>query len=353
MNGSLSTTALIVLIIVGVVGVVILYKIFKPYFIKHDTTILFSGGLGSGKTLESTKQSIVLIRKQRFFKWKIYNSICEIKNNFVNIHNKRALKYNAKQLDKCNEYYKSGREIPQKYKKRKKTWQLREKRKKPMLYSNIPIHFKTSIFSRKREWSIQLEETHLLLTKEITEYSVVFIDEMPQFVNQFSWNEKVVQENLNEFITFFRHYIGGYFIVTAQSEDDIVVQFRRKLNQGVWCFDFKKHLLGLFYTNRMCDYIISDSIQTMSTTYIEQNTKLHFGLFPPKGTYDTRCYSVRYLNVLDPAKPRSKWTNLKTTKVTRMKEYISPLDTETTKQQKMEMKNKALKLARKEITDEK
>lgn len=347
MTQTISTTALIVLIILGVVLLVVLYKILKPYFIKHDTTILFSGGLGSGKTLESVKQSIVLIRKQRYFKWILYNRIAAIKNFFVRIHNKLVVKRiakNGKRIEKNKAIKYKGWKV--------RYWQEKVKRKKPMLYSNIPINFKSHLFGRKREWSIMLEETHLLLVKEITEYSVVFVDEMPQFVNQFSWNEKVVQENLNEFITFFRHYIGGYFIVNAQSEDDIVVQFRRKLNQGVWCFDFKKHLFGLFYTNRMCDYIISDSIQTMSNTYIEENTKLHFGLFPPKKTYDTRCYSPRYLNTLDKAKPRYKWTNLKTTKVIRMKEYISPLDTETTDDEKKLMKQKAYKLARKEIQDE-
>ena len=343
MRNAISSTFLIVLIIAGLVLLIVLWRLLKPYMIKHDTTILFSGGLGSGKTLESVKQSIVLIRKQRFLKYKVYNFWnVKIHNYFVSLHNWRVKRHNKKV-----EQYASKKYIPIWYRKKKALWQERVKRKKPMLYSNIPVYYKTHIFGKEREWAIQLEECHLVLTKEITEYSVVFIDEMPQFVNQFSWNEKIVQENLNEFITFFRHYIGGYLIVNAQSEDDIVVQFRRKMNQGVWCFDFKKHFFGLFYTNRMCDYIISDSIQTMSNTYIEENTKLHFGLFPSKRTYDTRCYSVRYLNVLDPAKPRLKWSNLKTTKVIRMKEYVSPLDTETTTYEKDQMKQKALKLARK------
>lgn len=215
-----------------------------------------------------------------------------------------------------------------------------------MLYSNIPIHFKSSMFSKKREWSIQLEEAHLLLLKAITEYSVVMIDELPQFVNQFNWNEELVQKNLNEFITFFRHYIGGYLICNAQSINDIVVQIRRKLNQAIWCFDFKKHLFGLFYTNRMCDVMISDSMETISTTFIEDNTKLHFGLFPPRKTYDTRCYSIRYLNILINEKMRFKWANLKTNKIIRMQFYISPLDKETLWEQKLEQYKKALQLSR-------
>ena len=67
MTSAISGTFLAVLIISGIILLIVLYKILKPYFIKHDTTILFSGGLGSGKTLESVKLSIILIRKQRFF----------------------------------------------------------------------------------------------------------------------------------------------------------------------------------------------------------------------------------------------------------------------------------------------
>lgn len=205
---------------------------------------------------------------------------------------------------------------------------------KPKLYSNIPIHFKKHIFSKKREWNITLTAPHILLLEEIPEYSIVFIDELPQFINQFNWNKELIQKNVNEFITFFRHYIGGYFIVTAQAQDDIVVQIRRKLNQAIWCFNFKKWLFGLFYTQRMCDVILSDQIQTMSTTYIEENTKLHFGLFPPRGTYDTRCYSERYKNILIPYTKKPKYKKLKTNKVLRLVKYISPLDDKTTRQQK-------------------
>lgn len=326
----MSTAMLVTLIIVSAIGAFILFKWLKPYFIKHDTTITFIGGLGTGKTLESVKLDIVLLRKLRLFKWKIYNLWSKFLNKcFIRPHNKRACKKNKKQ------------------------WQERKLRKKPMLYSNIPIQFKPHFWSKQREWAIMLEEEHLLLLKEITEYSVVFIDEMPQFINQFNWDEELVQKNINEFITFFRHYIGGYFVVTAQSINDIVVQVRRKLNTAIWCTDFRKWLFGLFYTNRMCDVMISDTMETISTSFIEDNTKLHFGLFPPKKTYDTRCYSVRYENVLNEAKKREKWQQLKTYKVLRMQEYDSPLDLETTKDKKLKMEKEALSLSRKAVKEEK
>lgn len=314
MNGQFSSVGIVVGIIAAIVLIFLLYHWIKPYVIRHDTTILFTGGLGSGKTLESVKTAIVLIRKQRLVKYKIYNAFTKFINLFKILHNNR--------VDK---------------KGKGKYWKLKPLRKKPMLYSNIPIQYKTHFWTSKknREWSVMLTEEHITLLKEITEYSVVMIDEFPQFVNQFMWNEDIVQNNLNEFITFFRHYIGGYFICNAQSENEIEVHFRRKLNQAIYSYNFRKWCFGLFYTNRMLDIMLSENVSTMTTAQAEENTKLHFGLFPPRNTYDSRCYSIRYENILEKAIPRQKWEHLKTNKVLRMKEYISPLDIETTKEEKL------------------
>lgn len=194
-------------------------------------------------------------------------------------------------------------------------------------------------------WAKVLTAEQITLFTKINEYSVVLIDELPQFINQFNWNEEIVQKNVNEYITFFRHYIGGFLICTAQSTDDVVVQIRRKLNQAVWCYDFKKHLFGLFYTMRCCDIMLSDQVSTMSTTQLEENTKLHFGLFPKKGTYATRCYKPRYKNLLyKDKKEQQKFTDIYTTKVMRLQKYKSPLDDTTTNYEKEEMYEKGAKI---------
>ena len=151
-------------------------------------------------------------------------------------------------------------------------------------------------------------------------------------------------KNVNEWITFFRHYIGGYLICTAQSTDDVVVQIRRKLNQAVWCYDFHKWFFGLFYTIRMCDIMLSDQVSTISTTQLEENTKRHFGLFPKKGTYATRCYKPRYENILYKKEEQKQFDNIYTTKVLRLMRYVSPLDDTTTKEQKQEQYEKGQKI---------
>ena len=328
----MSGISLFIFIAIAVILAFILYKIFKPYFLRYDTTLLITGGLGSGKSLTTIKTAIVLIRKQRFYKYYCYNYFCvKRKNWWLKIFNFFRSKKNKHRIKKGKE--------------EKPLFKYATKRVKPKLYSNIPIHFKTHIFGRNREWAEILNERHLLCLERQREYSVVVIDELPQFINQFNWNQDLVQKNVNEYITFFRHYVGGYFLTNAQSVDDVVVQIRRKLNQATWCFDFKKHLFGLFYTIRMCDIMLSDQVSTMSTTMIDENTRLHFGLFPKKGTYDTRCYSERYKNTL--LKCNHKYfAKVKTNKVLRLQDYISPLDDKTTLEQKQEQLEKANRLTR-------
>ena len=304
--------------------------------------ILFTGGVGAGKTLSASCETQTLIRKQRikvaFINWKIRT----IKNPIIKLKNKLRTK-------KYNKLIKKGKlEEAKKYTEKKPLLNLLKEKKRPLVYSNMPMHFRPHMFSPKREWSTELEVDHILLFKEINEYSIVVMDEFPQFISQFDWNEELVQKNCNEFITFFRHYIGGYLIITAQSEEEIECHFRRKLNQGIWCFNCKiwpLPFIPLFYTVRMCDFMLSDNITTMSTTYIEENTRIHFGIMP-HGLYDTRCYSPRYDKVSQKMKTTKKWKNLKTKKVMRFRPYISPLDTQTTEEEINRMKEKAKKLKR-------
>lgn len=362
----MNSISMIVMIILGVIALIWLYKILKPYFIKYDTTVLFTGGLGSGKSLESVKTAVVLIRKQRFYKyalpnwwerrilrpWKYLFNILKVRYKKEYIKKTWRIRKNGNTYNQFNNdhnlRYFVKVDKKKKIIKHKKYFSYKKLRAKPMLYSNMPINYKTHMFRSKREWAKIITPRHIFLLKRIREYSVVLIDEFPQFINQFEWDNDIVQDNANEFITFFRHYVGGYLVLNAQSESDIVVQFRRKLNQAIWCFDFKKHLFGLFYTNKMCDIMLSDNVSSMATTQIEENTKVHFGLFPPKHTYDTRCYSIRYDNVLHHnVKNEEEHEHLKTTRILRAKAYISPLDADTTEKQKQDQEKAVAKLERK------
>lgn len=231
-----------IILIVFIVIAVLLYKFLKPYFIKYDTTLLFTGGLGSGKTLNSVKHSLICLRKMRFKVW--------FNNKLAKIFKKRKIL------------------------------------QKPLLYSNIPIRIS------KKEISQPLTYEILTLKYRIREYSVVLFDETPQFINQFNYNLKDVQFNLNEFIAFFRHYVGGYLILNAQAESEIVKQMRAKLNSFYWCFNFQKFLF-FFYRVKVIHAQISENNISNSSIFVDDNIKYTYGILPRK-KYNTRAYKYRY-----------------------------------------------------------
>lgn len=279
------------LILIVVIGIIlfIIFKYVKPYFIKYDTTIVFTGGLGSGKSLNSVKVAVSCYKKN-LLKWRIKKLFILISNYFnkiiCHIFNKKKLKLKV---------------IPE----------------KPLLYSNIPIRL-------GKKQSVELNINHLILNSRISEYSVVFIDEFPQVLNQFDYNLEVVKNECNEFITYFRHYIGGYLVVNAQSIEDITVQFRRKLNSYYWCYDFKKFLF-FFYTMRIMNNRISDNEVSTTADFIEDNSKRIFGVLP-RGLYNSRAYSKRYDKVKLLENVNFNRKDLKTEKIIRFGDKKSKLD---------------------------
>ncbi len=271
----------IILIALLVFFVFIAYKILKPYFLKYDTTILFCGGLGSGKSLNSVKTAKTLYRKNLTkWKWK-----------------KRW--FNFKQLfkKKCN------REV--------------FNVEMPLLYSTIPVKM-------GKYQSYQLQKGHLILDLRINQGSVVFIDELPNIVNQFNWNLEEVQFHLNEFITYFRHYIGGYLVVNGQAESEIVKQVRVKLNSYYWCFDFQKFLF-FFYRVRILHSQISENEVSLSTEFLDDHCKFTYGILP-RGRYNTRAYRHRYDKLKESNNIRFNSPDLTTNKILKFGKDISKLN---------------------------
>lgn len=269
----------LLILISCIIIVYFLYRYLKPYLIKYDTTLLFCGGLGSGKTLNSVKYALILLRKNRS-KIKLKN----LKIQFFNLFSK----------DK------------------------KEFIEMPVLYSNIPIKI------NKNEYSVRITKDILTLKKRIIEYSVVLLDELPLIVNQFNWNITEVQNNLNEFVALFRHYVGGYLIVNGQSESEIVKQIRAKLNSYYWCYNFQKFLC--FYRVRILHNVVSEYNVSMSTDFIEDKTKWTYGIINKH--YNTRAYKNRYSNINEiNVNQRFYNADLTTNKIIRFNEkYKSPCD---------------------------
>jgi len=269
----------IIYFIIILVIIFIIYKVLKPYIIHYDTTLLFCGGLGSGKSLNSVKYALMLWKKTK------------LKVKFLNFKSRLHHFFNKKS---------SIIILPQ-----------------PWLISNIPI------VCGKRIVSHVLTKDILLLKAKVPQFSVVMIDELPLLVNQFNWSIPVVQNNLNEFIALFRHYIGGYLVCNGQAESEIVKQVRTKLNSYFWCYDFRKFLI--FYRVRMLHSMSSEQEISLTTDFIEDNTKWNYGILLFRH-YDSRCYRFRYINSNLPMAIDRKHKMITTNEITRFSNYISPLD---------------------------
>ena len=253
-----------------IVAVFALFLIIKPYCIKYDTLVSFTGGLGSGKTFKSVETALVLYRKQRA-KIIIYNLM----------HPK-------------------------------------DKQPLPELYSNIPLRI-----SRKK-YALRLKKEHLLLQESIAPRSVCLLDEVDVFANQFQYNNPSIVNtkggeeygNFDEFCRFYRHYTkGGYLIFNTQATANENLTIRRRQNTVITLFHFRTWGIPLIaphviYTVKVRNVTLSDDVKTVEENNAEDNMRLNIGLLPVIRHYDTYCYSGRYATV--PKGTDTKFTKLKT-----------------------------------------
>ena len=239
-------------------AIVVFWCLVRPYVISYDTVLLFTGGLGSGKSLLSTEMALRLLRKNRFKVW-LYNI---------------------------------------------KPWH-KEKKPRPVLYSSIP--FRVS----RKEWALQLTPEHLLLQKRLIEKSVCFLDELDSFANQFDFKLENILDNFNEYCRLYRHYTkGGYLVTNTQASDNCVLQIRRRINTCLNLMHFKKHF-WIFYTVKIRNISLSEELKTVENENAEDNMSTKFGFMPIFCRhYDTYCYSDRYLTV--PFGEENVYSTLKT-----------------------------------------
>lgn len=326
--------ATIILILLLVILIFVIFKAIKPYTIKYDTILSLIGGNGSGKTLTGVKRANTMIRKARVAWWFAYRKERR-KNRKIKKINKKYEIYNE-QAKIFNKTAAKSDKIPL-----KKYIELIEIPMKPQIYSTIPIYFKC-FFWNKREYSCKFKISHALLLEPIAQWSIIVLDELPLFVNQYNWELPEIQNQFAEFATMFRHYFDGHIIITAQASQEIVAQIRRKMNIATWCFNFRKPIWPLskwFYKMSCCDLMLNDSVSVNASTLVEENTKTFWGRFPRKNTYDSRCYSERINNYyygLD--KNPQRFESLKTNDIIKFdKDIISMLDDKTTEQQKAQV----------------
>jgi len=244
-----------------------------------DTVIALTGGLGTGKTKLGVEAAIHHHRSM-LFKWRLGLLDKKIKDP-----------------------------------KTKKVIKVRAER--PWLLSNIPIRI-----SRKY-YSFVLKYEHLTLQERIPEYSTVFIDEIGQFADQYSFDNPFVIQYLQEFIRFFRHYIDGRLIITDQTSSNIVVAIRRRLNVIYNLHDFSRtHIF--YHTVKVSTILITEDLFNINDSNKDDEDEYFISYLPLKffkkfdltrlfhiKHYDSRCYSVLYEPVKY-GKELNLWTDYKT-----------------------------------------
>lgn len=246
----------IIILILALIGIFFIWK--KSYRIElYRTITAYTGGVGSGKTFMSVRQAI-----------KCYQ---------------RALSAWRKQRIKA---VIMRREVPE----------------KPLLFSNIPIMYK------KKFTSCELTPDILLLQRRIPEGSVVLIDEVSAFLNQFEYAKNNNVKLFDEFCRLCRQYFNGNVIINDQCSSNIVLQIRRRLNT---IYNLSKHRYFFGVTMvKVREINISDEILSVDTkdTNNEVQTLITFGNFFKH--YESRCYRYRYevLDGVDPVYHDAKFT---------------------------------------------
>ena len=247
----------ILVFIILFVALFLLIKYFKN--IRLDYLMLFSGGIGTGKTSLSVAQTFYILRK-------IY--LIWVKNLFSK--------------DRKDYIVLSSFPIGKWDKKKNKRY--------------IRIFF-------KKIWCYDLDLDILTLQKRVPQYEIIYIvDEFSNLASQFDYNSPIVKDNLDEFFRNFRHYHKGkaYFIAIDQCSQNIFLQVRRRAS---YCYNlihfFKVPLLPICIWQYR-KILISDEVQnTIETEKATQETEiLKFVRFVnPFKWYDSYCMSERYKKV--------------------------------------------------------
>ena len=256
----------------------------------------YTGGLGTGKSFLSTETAEVLVRKARAL------------TRFYNI-------------------------LP---------WH-KEKQPMPELYSSIPVKYKVGLL--RTRYSLKLNPEHLTLQTNIIPGSVVFLDEIDVFCNQYGFTNsniidtstkkdiqnkrKSIEEGkalpdtglVDEEIRLFRHLytnmktkVEPKLVVNSQATSNIITVIRRRMNTVFVLSTFRKWGLPglpLFYTVKCRNITITDEITNTAEENTEDSMRTIIGLIPIfYRRYNSHCYHGRAESI--PYAEEKRWQRLTT-----------------------------------------
>lgn len=161
----------------------------------------------------------------------------------------------------------------------------------PTLYSNIPIRIGIKTLSTP------LTKEMLLQRGILPEKCVVLIDEIGAIASQWEFDNPYVQEQLEKFIRFFRHWLDGRMFVTDQVATNIVKPIRSRLGMIYSLHDFHRYgiLLPFYKVTAIPMLLVEDNNNIVTTTELDEN--YFFGFLPylkKHGAYNSRCYKPIY-----------------------------------------------------------
>jgi hypothetical protein len=246
---------ILIILVIGILFYLLLS--FRQKKVPNNTIVAFTGGLGSGKTLLAVRHAIQSYRR----------SIRQY--------------YAERYIPILNMFPKKYKEMPQ-------------------FYSNIPV--RVGWFWYGKRMARQLTYEHLTLQSRIEEYSTLLIDELGQFANQYEYDNPFVQQYIQEFVRFFRHYVDGRMFITDQSSSNIVVSIRRRINQIYNLSNFTK-IIFFYKVNVSEIHITEDLLNIQDSLTPDSEQPYFFGtmlptlirkLFRVLPRYDSRCYSINY-----------------------------------------------------------
>lgn len=246
----------IILIVVFVLVVIFLWNFFKQEKVPKNTVLALTGSLGQGKSFIGVKEAI-------------------------KHHNKMRLLY-----------------------------MLGVIKEKPIFYSNIPVYLgRTFIIFGKKRWTEMLTFNMVIGVDRQSQYCTVFIDELGQFADQYSFNNPFVMQYIQRYMRLFRHWTDGKLIWTDQASDNVVKPLRSRTNVIYNLSNFRRWWL-LFYKVDVQRVTMIEDVITMDEVTSGEDLPYFFGILPfkyftflnkvlffimPPKYYDSRCYSETYL----------------------------------------------------------
>lgn len=275
----------------------ILYKVWRElYFINIDSTILFTGAPGTGKTNEMVTLALKLRRK-------INNQI-----KFKNWYQRFKMPGSRKYQDLIEIYA---------------NFPIRVGKLKNRDYKAIQNNQRWIAYAKKHDLKLgdlsrsklcyQLEIGHLLNQIKLPKRAITVVSELGSIASQYDWGNLNVQEHMEDFIRLYRQYTqGGYFLGDDQSSDNIAVNIRRRIGTIHNMLHFRKW--WKVYWVSMRNITISEDIKMIETDQATTHMKTRIGIFPLFHlNYDTYTFSDRYNTV--PLKEPIRYFGYKTNEV--------------------------------------